>query len=423
MNTKWQKLCDTADWYDPEFETIIRDNLRTKPHLHRKQWEFAMIFRVLQETGMLNGNTEGIAFGAGKERLIYSVMEKVKKLTATDLYSTDAKWSGTKTDTPKEYLLSQAPFEVDPDRLDAKYMNMRDIKFPDDTFDFAYSSCVFEHISEDDAGFVEHLKEVHRTLKEGGVYVMTTEYVYGDETMRMPGSHFFELNHLLGIIEQSGLHVAPVFDARLTQISANEPAPLPDDVGFSFGKKWIPHVTCLRQSLVFTSCLLLLTKDSTKRPKPAEIIGYEDSKRFVQRALKMNLNSMWKNWQNVNVARGILDKPSIIGHESFVYDMPRSRKHLAFHTPFFQFGSGGIQAKISLIPENSKKIHIKLFSCSLYQGRNVRVEKQIKVKFDSSEGVVVELECDVQPDRIYAVLGRSGDVFKDINIKMRKHKF
>ena len=76
MKSKWQKLCDSADWFDPEFRDIVINNLRTQPRLHRKQWEFAMIFRVLKDAGLLNDQSEGIAFGAGQELLIFSVMEK-----------------------------------------------------------------------------------------------------------------------------------------------------------------------------------------------------------------------------------------------------------------------------------------------------------------------------------------------------------
>lgn len=420
MQTKWQKICDSADWFDPGFLKIITDDLRSKPILHRKQWEFAMIYRVLNDAGLLNDSSTGIAFGAGKERLIYSVMQKVKKLVATDLYDEDSKWVGTKTNDPKNYLLENAPFEVDPDRLDAKYMNMREISFPDETFDFAYSSCVFEHISDNDAGFIEHLNEVKRTLKEGGLYVMTTEYNYADKTASIPGSYFFELNHLLEIVKQSGLHLAPIFDANLTEISANEPTPLADDFNFHFGSKWMPHVTCLRQNLAFTSCLLALTKNSHTTAKAPEIIGYERSMDFVNKTLKLNLNGLWNDWQKVSPYRGISDKPSIIGHENFEYDTQRTETHLAFHSPFFKFGTGRIHVKISIIPNDSNQLSIKLFSCYEHEGNEVKVESVNEIETTSEKGEIVELSCHLKPDRIYAVLGRGAGSFKSIDIQMKK---
>ncbi|MCB1582667.1 MAG: class I SAM-dependent methyltransferase [Marinicella sp.] len=400
---------------------IIKNNLREEPFLHRKQWEFAMIFRVLHEAGMLNGNSTGIAFGAGKERLIYSVMEKVKKLIATDLYNVNSKWIGTKTNNPKDYLLNRAPFAVDPDRLDAKYMDMREISFPDNSFDFAYSSCVFEHISSDDAGFVEHLNEVKRTLKEGGLYVMTTEYIYDSQTAAIPGSYFFALPHLLDIVKQSGLHLAPVFDARLVEISANEPAPLPSDFSFHFGSKWIPHITCIRQNLTFTSCLLALTKDSSKKPQPPKIIGYDNSMKFVKRTLDRNLNGLWKKWQNVSETRGVSDKPSIVGHENFEVDIKRTNKHLVFHSPYLKFGGGStLEVKIVLIPDCNEMIEIKLISCEKHEGNHLIIEQTISLNNQSKLGELVKLSCNLKPNRIYAVLGRGKGTFKAINIQMRK---
>ena len=40
------KLCEAADWFDQEFDRIIRDELDEEPRFHRKQWEFAQIFRT-----------------------------------------------------------------------------------------------------------------------------------------------------------------------------------------------------------------------------------------------------------------------------------------------------------------------------------------------------------------------------------------
>jgi hypothetical protein len=44
------KVCDVADWFDPEVQNVIQKELREPMRLHRKQWEFAMIFLTL-ETG------------------------------------------------------------------------------------------------------------------------------------------------------------------------------------------------------------------------------------------------------------------------------------------------------------------------------------------------------------------------------------
>ena len=70
-------MCDAADWFDPEFERIILHELEEEPRFHRKQWEFAQIFRTLQTLGFLSAKSRGLSMGGGKERLSYAVLGEV----------------------------------------------------------------------------------------------------------------------------------------------------------------------------------------------------------------------------------------------------------------------------------------------------------------------------------------------------------
>ncbi len=413
-----QKLCDIADWFNPEIDRVIRNELQAFPHFHRKQWEFAIIYLALEEAGVLNKNSTGIAFGAGKERLLYSVARRVKKLIATDLYNVDSVWEGTKTNDPKNYLLGNAPFKIDPDSLDAHYMDMKKIEYPDETFNFCYSSCVFEHISNNDRGFIKHLKEARRTLKEGGVYCLTTELTYEKDTLRLPGSFFFELNHLLDLVRQSGLHAAPVFDAELSRTAANEAAPLMDDFCFPFGKRWTPHVSCLRQGLTFTSCHLLLTKDSARSWQQPEIKGYDESRDFIQKTLQRNLKKIWKDWQCVSPARNKNDKPAVLGHEHFAATEPRKRSSLAFHTPYLRFGQSATEFSIDLIPADKNTLTISVVSCDKnLQDR--RIECRQKLSLKPKQGEQIKMAFVARDDRTYAVMARGKGSFHSINIKAR----
>ncbi len=419
MKTNLQKICDSADWFDKELLDIITDNLRLRPRLHRKQWEFAMIFRALKEAGVLHKNSEGIAFGAGQEVLIYSVMEQVKKLTATDLYQAQAAWKGTKTDDPKKYILNKAPFEVQEQNLEAHYMDMREISYPDNSFDFAYSSCAFEHISDNDEGFIEHLKEVNRTLKEGGVYAMTTEFVYADNTVPITGNYFFELNHLLNLVLASGLHTASEFDARLLDISTNLPTLVPEQFNFSIANNWMPHVTCHSDGTTFTSCLLILTKDSTKAPVLPKIIALQATKERVGRDLDRIITNLWKNWQNINITRIASDKPSLIGHDNFERDSVRTDEYAVFMTPFYHVASGKLQVKLSLLPQTNDTIKLRLHSFQTYQGNDLIIDQEIVLKCKKNQHQFVELKCDAVNGRIYSIVGRGKGLFNEIAIKMR----
>lgn len=419
METKLQKICDSADWLDSELHKVIVKNLRMKPRLHRKQWEFAIIFRALKEAGVLNENSEGIAFGAGQEVLIYSIMEQVKKLTATDLYQSNAEWHGTKTDNPKQYILERAPFAVQEHKLEAHYMDMRKINYPDNTFDFSYSSCAFEHISDNDEGFIEHLQEVNRTLKEGGVYAMTTEFVYADNTIPLKGSYFFELNHLLELVVASGLHASPIFDARLLDIATNLPTLMPTHFNFSIGEHWMPHVTCISNGIVFTSCLLLLTKDSSKKSETPKIIGLQETKQRVYRDYQMIIKKLWQNWQNISLIRIASDKPSLIGHENFKIDSKRTEEYAAFMTPFFDVFNGKLQVKVFLLPQTDDLIKLRLHSFKEYQGNDLKIDKEVIIDCKNNQHEYIELDCDAEKGRIYSIVARGKGLFNEINIKMR----
>lgn len=419
MKNKWQKLCDASDWFDPNFVKVITEKLKSEPVFHRKQWEFAAIYSALESLNLLNSESVGIAFGAAKERLLYTVANEVKKLTATDLYSEDAHWEGTQTTDPRSYLLEHAPFTIDEKKLDAKYMNMREITFPDNSFDFAYSSCVFEHISSDDFGFIEHLKEVYRTLKPGGCYVLTTELLYEGPTIPVTGSYFFELNHLLDIVSQSGLQIAEEFNGSLMPFNINEPSPFAANFGFNIGHHWMPHLTCVRQGMLFTSCCLVLKKGEKNSYIPPKIIGFKESQEYVTRKYQIILKRLWKDWQPVDIVRGASDKSAIIGHEHFNNQLPRKKNDLAFHTPFFHFGTGETRARISIVGDPLAKMTVKLFSFISYQGNALKIEKVIEISGDKS--FFGELEFVADNDRIYAVLGRSAGVFQHIAVSFKKN--
>ncbi|ABA57261.1 hypothetical protein Noc_0748 [Nitrosococcus oceani ATCC 19707] len=418
-----QKVCDVTDWFDSRIDYIIRNNLRSYPTFHRKQWEFAMLFLALSEEKILHEDAIGIVFGAGAERLLFSICEKVKKLIATDLYSASSNWIGARTSNPKQFILDHAPFPIDTDRLDAAYMDMRSIEYPNDTFDFCYSSCAFEHIAEDDAGFLEHLLEVNRTLKEGGVYAMTTELTYNDETVRIPNNHLFEINHLLGLIQSSGLHAKPVFNAKLSENMLNEPMPSPEDFGFNYGKHWIPHVTLLRHGRIFTSCMLILKKDSNRLPGFPVIEGLEKSKAFVRRTLNKQIEKVWKDWQYISPTRGEKDKSNaIIGHENFIKDS-RTKNDFVFHSPYCLFGAGSVEIKIDLFAEDGRQLNVKLVEFNVYPyEREILTEETVEFERGNGTGSTITLRFIANPTKTYAVLGRGAGSFRSITIQARKNK-
>src|SRR5690606_12732819 len=123
-----------------------------------------------------------------------------------------------------DFVLEKAPRGYDSSNLLVKEMDMRNLDFDDGQFDFAYSSCAFEHIGHF-KDFVSHLKEVKRVLKDDGVYVMTTEHLFLHETMPMKGNYKFDFNYLKEIFSEADFFPNTEFDAYLPRSAMNKPRP------------------------------------------------------------------------------------------------------------------------------------------------------------------------------------------------------
>lgn len=292
MNTL-SKVCDAADWFDPEIMEIVQKELQEKPRFHRKQWEFALIFLALRKHGLLQPDKVGLCLGGGKERVLYAIARHIQRLVVTDLYETDTTWDCAKTDDPDRFIKTDKPFPVDDAKLQALRMDMRRLEFPDNSFDFCYSSCSFEHIGEY-GDFLQHLQEVHRVLKEGGVYVFTTELHFGNETIEDAHNFIFSPDYLRDLIAASPL--APDQQPEVSLAAHRANLPLPSNVKhLTFdGKNHLgaalmqeyPHLLLLRGKYPFTSISLILRKAETSKEKPPlSFSGLETSRRFLEEGI------------------------------------------------------------------------------------------------------------------------------------------
>ena len=209
------KICDAADWFDEEFYRVVKDELREDVRFHRKQWEFAMIFLTLKKYDLLNDNKIGLSMGGGNERVLYSIAKYAKKLYVTDLYDESTSWDCARTENPQEFVLNSKPFPIDNNKLSVQRMDMRDLKFDDNTFDFCYSSCAVEHIGAFD-DFVNHFNEVYRCLKEDGIYVFTTEFLFSSKTIKDENNYLFSPEYLNKLFETIELSLETTPDVALT---------------------------------------------------------------------------------------------------------------------------------------------------------------------------------------------------------------
>ena len=177
MRRQYAKLCDVRDWDDAELLRVLREILPERDpatHVERKVWEFAMLALFLEETGRMDERTEALAVGAGDERIVFWLANRLGRVVATDIYGqgdfAGREARGSMLDDPAAH----APFPYREERLEVRWMDARRLEFPDDSFDVVFSLSSFEHFGgpEDVAAAS---RELGRVLRPGGHAFVVTE--------------------------------------------------------------------------------------------------------------------------------------------------------------------------------------------------------------------------------------------------------
>lgn len=413
------KLCDAADWFGRQLPPLIQSELCEPPRFHRKQWEFAMILRALRADGLLQAGSRGLSMGGGRERLLYAVARHVERLVVTDLYGSGSDWEESRTDEPRAFIEAHMPFPVDPARIEARRMDMRQLDFAPHSFDFCYSSCAIEHIGGRD-DFLGHLREVHRVLKEGGTYVLTTEFHYGSETIELPGNYLFSGAYLSELFADSPFAVPPVFDARLARHRANFPLPanLPSlhlATGALPGRllEDLPHLQLLRGPCPFTSALFVLKKAPRGRP-PVRIQfrGLSESQAFLAQGVEEQRVLLATT--PIRLAPFVLlpgGRPKFLAkHAPATPVQPPSGDDTALHTDYVWLGSGARTFSVTLVasPDAAETVSLELRVHRVRASGPFDVEcvASVDTVLARGERITRELPVLLRDDCCYAVLGK-----------------
>jgi SAM-dependent methyltransferase len=171
------KLCDVRDWDDADFVRVVSEILPERDpaaHVERKVWEFAMLALFLEQTGRLAEETEALAVGAGDERIVFWLANRLGRVVATDIYGegefADREARSSMLDDPAAH----APFPYREDRLEVRWMDARELDFPDASFDVVFSLSSFEHFGGAD-DVAAAASELGRVLRPGGHAFVVTE--------------------------------------------------------------------------------------------------------------------------------------------------------------------------------------------------------------------------------------------------------
>lgn len=418
------KICDAADWFDPELIDVITTELEETPRLHRKQWEFGMIFLTLKKLGMITPDSRGLSMGGGNERVLYSLARRIKKLSVTDLYESDTSWDTARTNNAENFILSSKPFEVDSSKLDVRVMDMRNLQFPDNYFDFCYSSCSFEHIGHFN-DFLKHLNEAYRVLKNNGVYVFTTEFVFSDETIKDPNNYLFSADYLEELFKEMNFSLAALPDLTLTRHESNYPRAANLTNLFynnirntdSYFSNIIPHTHLLRGKYPFTSILFILRKQTKKEETTKNIFSrniLSETKSFLLSGVKKYQESIQNSGLNLYPFSVLPDElsPYFLDHaEFFTKSNSANSDGTLFHTDYCWFGSGMRKIKIEIniadiISEIPLKINLRIHSYAVLSSESITCEAEYPLNMNEPGLITKEFEIYFSEERCYAFLSK-----------------
>jgi SAM-dependent methyltransferase len=431
------RVCDAADFFTKEYISTVKEELQGVPALNRKQWEFVQIITALKQRGLLKEDVVGLSMGSGHETVLYAIARRVKHLTVTDLYAEDSSWECARASNADEYVRKSKPFPVADERLTVLNMDMRDLSFADGSFDFAYSSCAFEHIGGDD-DFIRHLREVYRVLRNGGVYIMTTEFTFNVTTIPIPNNYLFSADHLSRLIAASGFTPERTFDASLAEQSANFPIPGQiDDLSYvdenHFARTLvtscvIPHVQLLYGRHPFTSCILVLTKDADTPPaKEMVFSGLGESRAFLEVCVGQYHDMLQKvlNLNPFSFLRGGVS-PYFLPHATCTPDSTSDSAPAIFHTNYYWYGEGARRVQVALTKQSGPDqkpcmVDLRVHRFKTSNPAVVECSYHETVPILPAQEWQRELVLVTHDDHVYAVLAHllaGRGLFSDVRVRV-----
>lgn len=288
LTRQYAKLCDVGDFADPDLLRVAAEILPERDpatHVERKVWEFAMLALFLEELGILHEGTHALAVGAGDERMVFWLANRLGRVVATDIYGR-GEFSGKEAQSSMlEDPAAHAPFPYRADRLEVSWMDARELQFEDASFDLVFSLSSIEHFGHP-TDVVAAAREIGRVLKPQRHAFIVTECLAKLHPLDRAAASFAVRAGTLGrrrprarlrwrpdidaftaremdwwIVRPSGLRLMQPLDRGLSDASWENLTRLhPDATLESASSQYYPHVLLTTRRSVFTSVCLPLEK-------------------------------------------------------------------------------------------------------------------------------------------------------------------
>jgi SAM-dependent methyltransferase len=133
-----------------------------------------MVALFLEEAGRLHDATEALSVGAGNERILFWLANRVGRVVATDVYGHGPFGEREAHPSMLENPRAHSTYPYREDRLEVLWMDGRRLDFPDESFDVVFSVSSIEHFGSH-RDIAQAAREMGRVLRPGGHAVVVTE--------------------------------------------------------------------------------------------------------------------------------------------------------------------------------------------------------------------------------------------------------
>ena len=177
LRRQYVKRCDPRDFEDPRVLAVLSDILPERDpraFVERKAWEFAMLALYLEDVEMLTDATDALAVGAGDERIVFWLANRLRRVVATDIYGSGEFAENEAQASMLSDPAAHAPYPYREDHLEVLWMDGRQLGFPDESFDVVFSVSSIEHFGGA-CDIARSAREMVRVLRPGGHAVILTE--------------------------------------------------------------------------------------------------------------------------------------------------------------------------------------------------------------------------------------------------------
>lgn len=259
----FNKLCNIEDWDNPWLRLALRavqEEHRIGSIIHRKYWEWSMGILASAMSGLLSPEAMVLGVGAGHEIPIFFFTKFAKWVFATDIYG-KSKFKHHEADEVMMLMPEIfAPFPFRREKLIVEFMDMLNLRLPDNSIDILFCFSSIEHLpSLKDKK--KAFSEILRVVKPGGLIIITTEYII-DQIKKGTSSQVEAFSR--EEIEEVFLSHKDTLPIDTIDYSLSEktfktlqpfsPNGLPDPA--------LPHIILQNQNIIFTSIFL----DFCKKP-------------------------------------------------------------------------------------------------------------------------------------------------------------